>query len=488
MIMENTTINSILICGHGLAGQMALSALSLNLAEHIKITYLDLEGTPNFDALYGSSLRPTAYDFCLNIGLSEPKLLRSTSTSFSYGSGYKNWGGQSWIQSFHLPFPIWDNVPFHHYLAKQGKDIEPYVVSALAAKAGVFAHPPKDPKIPLSRAEYGYHISPAEITDLLASKDTPENVSIIKGTIKHITHGPNGEIRLVTLESGNTISADLYVDCSGPNADLLSSFKSQDISADTLVAFVSHISSGNENPPISIIRCGDYGWQSDSPLRDSVTRLTITHPETETAARKDHGREPDSTLTYSPGKRREAWIKNCVGIGQSVMMLSPLTPAPLMLLQKDIERLIELIPVTDNMDIERRESNQRFRDDAENIKLFHDAFYASDKLPDGPYWNAVKNKPVSEKLARKLVQFESRGYFVPFDFEGFNQEDWTILHFGMGRRPDRYDVKIDQMDNTVITKQLSILQMACETIVTKMPPHDRYLSNYLKFLEKKNGS
>lgn len=486
--MVDKPINSILVCGHGLAGQMTLTALSHNLPDNIQIIYLNLKDTQSFDQLYGSSLRPTAYNFHLKLGVTEPNLLQAGKTCFSYGTGYKNWGGKSWIQSFHLPFPIWDKTPFHHYLMQRNERLEPYLISALAAKTGVFAHPPRDAKSPLSNAEYGYHICPDDMTNLLAHKGVPSNVAIINGTLKHITHGKGNKITSIALESGQIISADLYIDCSGPEAKLLSAVGSTTQSLQSHSAFMNNIPIDKLGPPMSIVEAYSFGWQSNTPLNGSVNRLTVFNSGSESDAHMSHGYDPDIHLSFSTGRRQRAWAENCVGIGQAATVQTPLTAVPLMLLHRDIDRLLELIPITDDMDIERREYNQRFDDDCENMCLFQDALFASDGLPTGSFWDEIRNKPKNPKLTRKLTQFESRGYFVSYDFEGFNQEDWTILHFGMGRRSKRYDLKIDQVDQVNTLKRLTSLRTACETIVKKMPPHDNYISNYLNYLEKRNGS
>ena len=66
-------------------------------------------------------------------------------------------------------------------------------------------------------------------------------------------------------------------------------------------------------------------------------------------------------------------------------------------------------------------------------------------------------------------------------------KDWTILNFGMGRTPDRYDIFIDNFDTAPIREQLDQLKNSIDQIVEKMPPHRHYLDNFLNYLERKHG-
>ena len=67
-------------------------------------------------------------------------------------------------------------------------------------------------------------------------------------------------------------------------------------------------------------------------------------------------------------------------------------------------------------------------------------------VSESAYWRAARETPPHETLAQiKLDQFASRGVLAAFDLEPLNAEDWTILHFGMGRRPARYDRIADRV-------------------------------------------
>ena len=170
-------IDHILVCGSGLAFEFVLARMANALSDTIKLTALEIPDPVENDAIYGTTTTPAAYRFFLDSGLDEPELITRSSTGFSFGTQYKNWGGRRhWVQGFQLPFPIWNGVPFHHFLSGSNQNLETFMPGAAAGRAGRFAHPPNDKNIILSRAEYGYQFDPFELAELLKNR-LPQSAS-----------------------------------------------------------------------------------------------------------------------------------------------------------------------------------------------------------------------------------------------------------------------------------------------------------------------
>lgn len=184
------------------------------------------------------------------------------------------------------------------------------------------------------------------------------------------------------------------------------------------------------------------------------------------------------------GRRSLAWAGNCVGVGQAAGVVEPLTPAPMLLLERDIERLLALIPVTGGMAVEAAEYNRRFAEDYDHAALFQQAMFQADGLPDGPYWQTARAEAVPERLERKLTMFERRGVLVAYDLEPFHPEDWLILHMGMGRRPARYDPLADRAERAQVTPFLSNMARTIEQGVATLPPARVYRAQLEQYLRK----
>jgi tryptophan halogenase len=491
---EAAPIGHILICGDGLAAQITAAALSHQLPPSIQITVVNIGGTAGTDLFYGSVTTPTAYAFNRSSGLSEPTLVVEGDTAFSWGTKYVHWAGGrgSWIQCFQLPLPVIDGVLFHHYLAQQGvEQLERYLVSAAAARKGAFAHPPQQPgpagqQHLLSRAEYGYQFDPASYARLFERSTSKARVRYVAGGLSEVVCDKTG-IAALRLSDGQLLTADLYVDCTGPTAALLSHLDTGFSGNRRLGAAMSASPAAQLGPPLRSLTPADYGWSAETPLRGRTTRLTVYDPETQSNALSTHEGEPERTGEVVLGRRAEAWSGNCVAMGQAAYVIEPLTPAPMMLLERDVERLLSLIPFSRDMTVERREFNRRFGEDYEHAELFTRALFETENLPDTPYWRAARGEPVSEKLGRKIELFEDRGMLVAYDLEPFHAEDWTILHYGMGRHPARYDRTADRAPAARVQQYLSDLKREIEKLVETLPGHATYMAQLKQYLVQNRG-
>lgn len=466
---SSAPVGRILVCGSGLAAEMTVAALAAQLPSHVAILRVDAGDQHRSDLFYGSVTAPSAYGFNLSAGVDERRLILDSDTSFSWGTRYADWGGRGWMQGFALPFPVIDGVHLHQYLALVGADgITPYVAGVQAARRGVFVHPPRegDGQHPLARAEYGYQFDPADYAALFAAAVPAGRVERIAGSVVGVDVA-GGAIEGVRLDDGRLVTADLYVDCSGPVAMLLSAL-APEWHGDRRIAIEVEDSASADEAPLRTVRVSAEGWQSETPLKERVRRMRVSASD---------GAE------VLLGRRSRGWGGNCVGIGQAAAVVEPLTPAPMMLLERDIERLLTLIPTGSDMGVEAREYDRRFADDHDHAELFQRAFFTAEDLPDGPYWQAAKAQAVPEKLARKLSMFADRGVLVAYDLEPFHPEDWVILHLGMGLRPARHDRLADRADPARVRQFLAKMAGDIEASVAKLPPARVYrtqLEQYLK--------
>lgn len=489
------SVQKIVICGDGIVANMTALALSRCLPSCFEITFISLKQSEPFDALYGNICSPLAYEFHRKLGVSEPHLLSGTDSTFSFGSHYLQWGSKnlSWVQSFQLPLLVHQGVEFHQCLLRAGiTDLQPYLVSAQAALAGVFAHPPEDPKIPLSRAEYGYHVSSDHYLKILSSGlqaralQQGKSLSlkqIQSSTIRVIAN--EDRIDHLQLDDSQRIDADWYIDCSGPHARLISNFDNDTKSQRRVNFLSSKRPSSAKLGSAREVTGYEFGWQSDTSIRGSVSRFTLYQADDEELARQVHG-VVDIAESCQLGRRDKAWLGNCIAIGHAAATIEPLTPAPLMLVQRDIERLLELIPVTQDASVERTEFNRRFALDYDHADLFNRALYQSESTPMSKFWQSVKQLPMDEKLSIKLAQFESRALITMFDLEPFNEQDWLILHFGMQRKAARYNRFAERFSSDKLTGWIDAQQRDINAIVKKMPPPDRYIARMLDYLRSRS--
>lgn len=463
-------IGRILVCGGGLAAEMTVAALAAQLPASTAILRVAGGDQLPGDRFYGSVTSPSAHEFNLAAGVDERRLVLDSDTAFSWGTRYADWGGRGWMQGFARPLPVVDGVALHHYLTRVGADgIAPYLAGVQAARRGVFVHPPREPgePHPLAQAEYGYQFDAADYAALFAAACPSGRGQRIGGTIVDVMVA-DGAIGGVRLDDGRVVVADLYVDCTGPDALLLSALEPR-WRGGRQVAITVEDAAGGDQAPLRTLTSTADGWQSETPLKGRVRRTRLS---------------ASGTTRATLGRRARAWAGNCVGIGQAAAIVEPLTPAPMMLLERDIERLLTLIPMRRDMTVEAREYDRRFADDHDHAELFQRAFFEAERLPDGPYWQAARADPLPEKLARKLTLFGERGVLAAYDLEPFPPQDWTILHLGIGRRPQRHDRLADRADPERVRQFLSTMERDIERAVGTLPPARHYRAQLDHYLER----
>ena len=479
----------IVVCGSGLAAHLATVALARQLPPTIRITWVNGADSRDADLFFGGVTAPSAYAFNLAAGVSEPRLMLDSDSTFSWGTHFQDWGAGnlSWVQCSHLPLQVIGGVLFHHHLWRLGmSELEPFLVPAIAARRGVFAHPvDKGPKL-LARAEYGYQFNPYSYCAPFAAAARAFQVETVAATISDVVCD-EGKISALRLSNGRVIEADLFVDCTGPDARLLSRLGVEAPVGRRLRAAFSQRATQRIGPPCRSVVARDFGWQSETSLKASVARLTVYAPETEGEALAAHGEVPQHTGAITLGRRASGWVGNCVAIGHAASVLEPLSHAPMLLLEREIDRLLTLVPFSHDMSVERREFNRQGAEDFTHAEIFNRAILETPPKAQTAFWLAASAEPPHEKLVQKIIQFESRGWLAAFDLEPFSPEDWVILHHGMRRRPARYDRMADRTPENEVRPALDTMRREIENLVKTMPAHHDYMVGLARYLKQQKN-
>ena len=226
--IAGTPIRNIVIVGGASAGWMAAAALSSMLSsEAVRITLVESEQIGTVGV--GEATIPDVINFNALLGISEQDFLKATNGTFKLGIEFKNWGqlGDSYFHPFGSHGVDMNAIDFHQYWlryreADASSVIEDFSLCSVSAKNDKFVLPNNDPRSVLSQLRYAYHFDATAYAKFLRKYSEQRGVRRIEGKVSEVTQAASsGFIESVRLESGETISGDLFFDCTGFRALLM---------------------------------------------------------------------------------------------------------------------------------------------------------------------------------------------------------------------------------------------------------------------------
>ena len=219
--MRGDAIRSVVIVGGGTAGWMAAAALAHTVAR-LGVSIRLIESEEIGIVGVGEATVPHIRYFNQTLGIDEADFMRKTKATFKLGIEFVNWAriGDAYIHPFgELGRPL-NGVDFHHLwlrLCENGRPFDIFDTSlpVVAAAAGKFAFPASDASVQ-STYGYAYHFDATLYAPYLRGYAEQRGVRRTEGKVTDVRlDAETGFIEAVTLESGESVAGDLFIDCSG---------------------------------------------------------------------------------------------------------------------------------------------------------------------------------------------------------------------------------------------------------------------------------
>ena len=490
--MNQNRIKNIVIVGGGTAGWMTAAAFakSLDSAQYnVRLVESDQIGIIGV----GEATIPAVRDFNQFLGLDEREFMKATNATFKLGIEFKNWGrlGDSYIHPFGPFGQSINNVGFHHYWLKMRQQgdmsgFEEYSLPITAARSDKFDYPSSDPRSPLSTYLYAFHFDAGLFAVYLRKWSEQRGIVRTEGKVTEVTQdNESGFIKSITLESGQVIEGDLFVDCTGFRGLLIeqtlkSGFDdwSQWLPCNRALAVPSE--NVGELTPHTRATALKAGWQWRIPLQhrtgnghvycseylsdDEATQMVLDNTEGTPLA------EP-RLIKFTTGMRSKAWVKNCVAIGLSCGFLEPLESTAIYVIQSAIMKLIRSFPDASFSTVESDEFNRQIDAKFNQVRNLLIAHYKETQRDDSPYWNYCRNMSIPEDLEHRIALFRHRGHVSYKASELFNEPSWLSVLIGQHVIPESYDPRVDSVDKDEIAQRLSQIKTIIRQAAASMPEH-----------------
>ncbi len=220
--MNDKRIRSIAIVGGGTAGWMAAATFGKVLKNNfcqIQLIESDEIGTVGV----GEATLPPLVNFNQALGIDENEFLRETRGTFKLGIKFSGWTRPGF--AYYHPFGRYgrdmDGLNFPSLWLRYRRsfpesDIDDFSITATAARQGKFMQATGSPNSPNADMVHAYQFDAGLYARYLRKFAEAHGVTRIEGKVAKVNlRGIDGFIESLVLESGQTIEADMYVDCSG---------------------------------------------------------------------------------------------------------------------------------------------------------------------------------------------------------------------------------------------------------------------------------
>ncbi len=495
---SDTAIRQLVIVGGGTAGWMAAAALGHHL-RHAGIGVTVVESSEIGTIGVGEATIPTIRRFYAQLGLTDAEVMSATEASCKLGIRFTGWGGPG--SDFIHPFGLYGQdlrgVGFHHYWMKQRQTGDPtplaaYSLGASMAAAGRFDQPSPNPPSSLSVFDWALHLDASLFARRLRTYAEAAGCRRIDARITGVRLRPDdGFIRAVTLEDGREVEGDLFIDCSGFRALLIgeamgSAYEDWGdwLACDAAFAVQSENPPGAEPAPYTQVTAHAAGWQWGIPLRHRAGNGLVFSSAHMTDQQALDALMPNlmgraitepRRIGFRPGRRRQAWVRNCVSLGLAAGFLEPLESTSIALIENGIERLKSLFPDKTFAPAILQEFNDQSAREMERTRDFIILHYWLNRR-DEPFWRERREAAVPDTLARKVALWKARGQFVRYRWEMFHPASWLAIYDGFDVRPDQLDPAVEGLDPAQLAQSLNQMKSAVASAVARTPSHAAFLA------------
>ncbi|MBU1347335.1 MAG: tryptophan 7-halogenase [Alphaproteobacteria bacterium] len=494
--MSAAPIKSILIVGGGTAGWMAAAAIKRSVGPNAQVRLVESADIGIVGV--GEATVPTIKDFNALIDLNEAEFMRETKATIKLGIEFNGWGSKD--SAYFHPFgtfgqgPSLGDFPGSFFALKaQGKaaSLEAYSVCAHAARRGKAGARSGDPRSTMAGFHTAYHFDATLYGQYLRKVCAGRGVERIEGEVVQVVQRPNdGFVDHVVLKDGRTLSADLFIDCTGFRGLLIEgALKAgyEDWSHWLPMNRALAVPCARIGPatPYTSATARDAGWQwrialqhrtgngyvycSDHIDDDAARETLLANLDGEALA------EPRA-LRFVTGKRKKLWDRNVVSLGLSSGFIEPLESTSIHLMQVGVIRLLQHWPDMDFSQTNTDGYNRRLGREIDLIRDFVILHYHATDRDDTDLWRRVRDMPIPDTLAERVEMFRDRGllFQVGAD-EYFSQGSWMAVMVGQGITPRAHNPLYDYQNMDHVAAGFERIKQAWTATADQLPSHEDFL-------------
>lgn len=506
-------LDSIVIVGGGTAGWLTAALLAKRLGADkpngVSITLIESSDIGTIGV--GEGTFPTFRRTLRTIGVGEAEFLRECSATFKQAIKFVDWehapdNGRHnhYYHPFNVPHlmplgvdmaPYWllgdGTVPFSDATTLQDK-----VVDALKAPKRIDDAPYDGPM------NYAYHLDAAKLAVFLRKHGIRLGVRHLIGNVESIELDGNGAITALKTREHGTLTAGLYVDCTGFAGLLIGRAMNEPWRDVTDMLFVDRAVAmqvpypAADAPifPATMSTAHEAGWTWDIGLdtrRGIGYCYSSKHTDDERGeevlrayiGKAAEGRDA-RRLKMRIGYRDRQWVKNCVAIGLSAGFLEPLESTGIIQIEAAAHFIADYFPRNGDMARVAEHFSTIMRRRFELAVDFIKLHYYLSKRTDNAFWiDNRRPETASDALKDKIELWRSRPPgSLDFDtsYEAFRYTSYQYILLGVGFRPNMTGNESAYPYTAEAEKEFRRVQAASQQAVKALPDHRALIDQIYK--------
>lgn len=471
--MKNRSVKRVVVIGGGTAGWMT-ALYAQKMLPNKEIIVVDSDGIGIIGAGEGTTPHLVGLLDVLEIPLS--RMIAETGSTIKNGIKFTNWNGGGEDDYYYHAFamhgdvsPDWvgvsgfaSSVPVMYAAASAFGDIgndNEMIAKASEQNKVIFLRnqmsggPGANPIEKFTPVgNFAVHFDGSKLAGFFRNIATNERgIERIEGVVSDFEQDSIGDVRRLTLASGQTIDCDFIFDCTGFKRLFANKFETEWVShkkhlpANATVPFFTEIDQDNI-PPYSEGIAMKYGWMFKIPLQHRygcgyVYDSTLISVDDVKKEIEDYlGYVPfyprKEPFTFEAGYYKESWKHNVVTVGLAAGFIEPLEATSLWVTILTLSGVLsnpEIIYSRNPIDIE--EFNEKIANLNEEIADFIYWHYYSDRN-DTEFWKKFNYENATNGVKKYLDIIKRR----LLRFSDFSETVWSIKSWyviGLGLRNER---------------------------------------------------
>ncbi len=496
------------IVGGGTAGWMAASCLARLFAANPnsgnQVVLVESEAIATVGV--GEATIPTILDFVNFLKIDQAEFIRKTNATMKLAIKFRDWRilGEDYWHPFGTLGPSIENRPlFNYWFARnaQGASAGQLMDLSIAiqlAEQNKFALPENDPRSPLGGLKFALHFDAGLVANFLHDYAIGKGCTRVEGKVVDVTKSADDQISEITLETGEKIDGDFFIDCSGFRGLLIekalgSPYEdwSEWLPCDSAIAAPTALD--GDTTPFTLSTARSAGWTWRIPLQNRTgngyvySSRFISDEDAKEEFLSAIEAEPladPRVLRFTGGMRREIWRGNCLSLGLASGFLEPLESTSIHLVFINLFRFLDHFPAAQPEKKLIDRFNHLASVEMEEIRDFLVLHYCLSERRDSEFWKHVSSMSLPDSLQHKLELFTQRGRILSQHDDLFTNISWASVLHGMGAKPKSFDPLTGLVPSDFTDNVLQDMGKRMRDTATQAPSHDQFLAGANLLAEK----